>query len=232
MGLAGLTGRGVRVAIIDSGVNLGHPHIPAIAGGVEIMSQGEAPEYLDFLGHGTAVTAAIAEKAPEALLYAVKVFDRKLATTADRILRAIGWALGQQIQIANLSLGSRNPAHRESFSQIVAKAAAAGLVMVAARETSGIESLPGSLAGVIGVGLDWQCPRESYRYRMNGSRPLFLASGYPRAIPGIPVEHNLSGISFAVANMSGFVVRARQASPEASSTELETILMDGADSVT
>lgn len=228
MNFDGFTGRDIRVAIIDSGVNPAHPHIPVIKGGVEITAQGETPFYLDYLGHGTAVTAAIAEKAPDALLYAVKVFDRTLSTTADRILRAIDWAIRQQIHVANLSLGTRNPAHRESFAQMIARAAAAGLVLVAARETSGVESLPGSLSGVIAVGVDWDCPRNSYRCTMIESQPLFVASGYPRSIPGIPVERNLNGISFAVANMSGFVARARQASPKASPVELQTKLMEGA----
>jgi subtilisin family serine protease len=232
MNLEGLTGRGVRVAVIDSGVNPAHPHVGGVAGGVEITAQGETPIYLDYLGHGTAVAAAIAEKAPEALLYAVKVFDRALSTTADRILRAIVWSIGQKINIANLSLGTRNPAHRERFAEMIAKAAAAGLVLVAARETSGVESLPGALPGVIAVGLDWDCPRDTYRCTITDSQPLFFASGYPRSIPGIPVERNLNGISFAVANMTGFVARARQASPQGSLAELQAMLIDGATRVT
>src|SRR5437870_6787570 len=84
----------------------------------------------------------------------------------------------------------------------------AGLVLVAARENSGEESLPGALPGVIAVGLDWDCPRDTYRCTIANSEPLFFASGYPRSIPGIPVERNLNGISFAVANMTGFAARA------------------------
>jgi hypothetical protein len=49
--------------------------------------------------------------------------------------------------------------------------------------------------------------RESYTYR-EGTE--FFASGYPRPIPGVRQERNLSGISFAVANMTGFVVRVCQ----------------------
>ena len=228
MSFDAFTGRGIRVAIIDSGVNPTHPHITAIAGGVEITAQGETPAYLDYLGHGTAVTAAIAEKAPDALLYAVKVFDRTLSTTADRILRAIDWAIRQQTDVANLSLGTRNLAHRERFAQMIANATAAGLVVVTAHESSGVESLPGCLPGVIAVDVDWNCPRDTYRCTMIDSRPLFFASGYPRSIPGLPVERNLNGISFAVANMSGFVARARQAISQGSLVELQAILIQGA----
>jgi subtilisin family serine protease len=223
MTLDGLTGRGVRVAVIDSGVNLAHPHISGVAGGVEIAAPGETPNYIDRLGHGTAVMAAIAEKAPEARLYAVKVFDCTLATTAGRILQAIDWAIGQQIQIANLSLGTSNPARREPFAKMVAQASDAGLVLVAAEG-----SLPGDLPGVIAVALHSECPRQEYRYANKNGRPLFYASGYPRSIPGVPEDRNLNGISFAVANMTGFVARACEACGHGSVDELQAVLIAGA----
>ena len=55
------------VAVIDSGVHAEHPHVGSVAGGVTIEPDGEAhADYLDRLGHGTAVTAAILDKAPDA----------------------------------------------------------------------------------------------------------------------------------------------------------------------
>src|SRR5688572_503616 len=53
----GPTGRGVRIAVIDSGVFATHPHINGIAGGVAIALDGsEHSDFVDRLGHGTAVT--------------------------------------------------------------------------------------------------------------------------------------------------------------------------------
>ena len=228
MYLEGLTGRGVRVAFIDSGVNPAHPHVGGVAGAVEITPDGEGEVYLDYLGHGTAVAGAIREKAPEALLYAVKVFQRSLVTHIDRIIRAIEWCLSREIHIINLSLGTLNAAHRARFEQVVERAATVGSVLVAAGEASGQQSLPGCLPGVIPVGLDWECPRDAYRCSWKDSRLLFFASGYPRSIPGIPPQRNLNGISFAVANMAGFVARARQACGEGSLTSLQKVLVDGA----
>ena len=76
------TGRGVRVAIVDSGVHASHPHVGQVAGGIAIDSEGvQHADFVDRLGHGTAVTAAIREKAGEAELFAVKVFDRALSTS-------------------------------------------------------------------------------------------------------------------------------------------------------
>jgi subtilisin family serine protease len=225
---ANFTGRGVRLAIIDSGVNPAHPHVAGVAGGVRISAQGESDLYLDYLGHGTAVAGAIREKAPEAELYAVKVFDHALATDITTLIRAMEWAVARAMHIINLSLGTLNVAHREHFERAIAQANAAGCVVVAAREMNGQASLPGCLPSVIGVGLDRECPRESYRCVFTDSRPTFLASGHPRSIPGIPPERNLHGISFAVANLTGFVARARQACADGSIAAIEKMLIERA----
>src|SRR5271169_262875 len=88
------SGRGVRIAVIDSGVHANHPHIVSVAGGLSVRPGGEMEEgaYTDLLGHGTAVMAAIQEKAPEAQYFAVKVFHSSLRTTSDCLLTAIEWA--------------------------------------------------------------------------------------------------------------------------------------------
>jgi subtilisin family serine protease len=225
---AQLTGRDVRVAIIDSGVNPAHPHVNGVAGGVCVSADGLSPNYLDYVGHGTAVAGAIRERAPEAQLYAVKVFDQSLRTNAETILRAIEWAIENEMDIVNLSLGTVNQARRLQFEQVVARAAERNVVVVAAREMKDQPSLPGCLPSVLGVSLDWDCPRETYRYVAEHSSPTFFASGFPRSIPGVPPERNLSGISFAVANMSGFVALARQSIPGGSLQDLERRLIEAA----
>lgn len=214
------------MAIIDSGVNPAHPHVGGVAGGVCLNADGESQVYLDYVGHGTAVAGAIREKAPEASLYAVKVFDQSLRTNAETIIRAIEWTIENEMNVVNLSLGTINQSHRERFEEVVARAIERQVALVAAREVNDQLSLPGCLPSVIGVGLDWECPRDVYRCASDDSRATFLASGYPRSIPGVSPEHNLNGASFAVANMTGFVARARQAHPNASLVELEKMLIE------
>ena len=204
-GFAGRTGKGVRVAVIDSGVNAAHPHIRGVADGVTIGERIEEGEYTDVLGHGTAVMAAIQEKAPDAEYFAVRVFNAALRTNIDTIVRAVEWCLAKQVHVINLSLGTTNPAHRPRFEALIARG---GAVLVSAREANGVAALPGSLAGVIGVNLDWNCPRESFYCVQTANGVEWCASGYPRLMPGVPRERNLNGISFAVANMTGFVARA------------------------
>jgi subtilisin family serine protease len=178
-------------------------------------------DYVDRLGHGTAVTAAIREKAPDAELYAVRVFDRALSTRIGNLIAAIDWASSNGMHVANLSLGTSRPEHETALRDAVDRAAGHGMVIVAARDDEGVRWLPGSLPGVVGVQLDWDCPREEYRVADVDGATVFRASGYPREIPGVPRERNLNGISFAVANMTGFVARALATAPERS---LESIV--------
>jgi subtilisin family serine protease len=201
-------GKGVRVAVIDSGVNASHPHIGGVTGGVAIGPELDETGYTDRIGHGTAVMAAIKEKAPEAEYFAVRVFYSSLRTTVDLLLRAIEWCLANQIDVINLSLGTANPAHRERFMPLITQALEQGVVLVSARDSEGVPMLPGSLPGVIGVNLDWECPRDTYYCALAGNEFAMTASGYPRSLPGVPRTRNLQGISFAVANAAGFVVRA------------------------
>lgn len=205
--LAGKSGAGVRVAVIDTGVHADHPHVGGISGGIGFDQDGRPTEDLqDRLGHGTAVAAAIREKAPSSDLLAVKVFDRRLVTTGAALVEGIRWAIGQQVHIINLSLGTTNEAHRDALVAAVAEAEAAGARVVAAAPQPDAEWLPGALPGVVAVDVDWMCPRDECHVTIDGEgRVMLKASGYPRPIPGVPVDQNVSGLSFAVANATGFL---------------------------
>ena len=180
----------MKIAIIDSGIHPGHPHVGQVDGGITITPQGESDDMVDRLGHGTAVAGAIREKAPDAELYAVKVFDTRLSTNIEAIARALEWCRKHRMDLVNLSLGTKNPNHGD----LLARAIGDGMAVVSAAG-----AWPGNLPDVIGVAPDTDCPRDEFRYQ-NG---VFYASPYPRPIPGVPVEHNLHGVSFAVANMTG-----------------------------
>jgi hypothetical protein len=205
--LAGRTGRGVRVAVIDSGVHAGHPHVGGIQGGVAIDREGRiGDDVVDRLGHGTAVAAAIREKAPDAELLAVKIFDRALETTGAALAAAIRWAAAADADLINLSLGTANPQHEPALAEAVAAALRQGAVIVAAAPTPAHRWLPGALSGVVAVELDWLCPRDVCEVTTSGEgRQRVRASGYPRPIPGVPAERNVKGHSFAVANATGLL---------------------------
>ena len=199
----------VRVAVIDSGVHADHPHVGGVAGGIGIDEHGVAhADYVDRLGHGTAVTAAIREKAPDAEIFAIKVFDRELAATGQALVVACEHALTFGANIVNLSLGTQNVDHEAALSEVIGRLQQSGAIVIAAGEQGGVRWLPGSLAGVWAVELDWAVPRDTCKIdRLNRKGAAFRATGFPRPIPGVPPARNLKGLSFAVANVTGTVAR-------------------------
>jgi subtilisin family serine protease len=201
------SGRCLKIAVVDSGVNVRHPHITARTQGV-VIGLDDEQSWDDKLGHGTAVMAAIQEKAPGAEYYAVRLFGSSLRTTTGRLIQAIEWAIENQMDIVNLSLGTPNLDYRGTLQSLVERAASTGIILVSPVHTNQHAVLPGSLDGVIGVDVDWDLPRNRYRIGSVDGRPRYFASGFPRSLPGIAPARNLNGISFATANMTGFVARA------------------------
>jgi subtilisin family serine protease len=194
----------VRVAVVDSGVNVPHPHLPRVAGGFSIDLHGrEGEDYVDRLGHGTAVAAAIHEKAPDAEILVVKVFETSLATSVPTLVRAIERAIEEGARLVNLSLGTPNDLRARQLRPAVDRALEHGVLIVSAREHEGAMWFPGSMEGVVGVRLDWDQPRETVVAESPDGTRVLRASGYPRPIPGVPPRRNLHGISFAVANATG-----------------------------
>lgn len=208
------TGRGVRIAVIDSGVNPVHAHVRGVAGGMGYLPDGRmSADYLDRLGHGTAVTAVIREKAPQAHVYAVKVFQTKLECTVEALVGAIHWSIARDMAMINLSLGTANPAYERALAEAVGEAVGLGMTIVAAAPEPDVRWLPGALPGVVAVSLDWSLPRDECRIAVGqGGTVRAWATGYPRPLPGVPPEQNLKGLSFAVANVTGLL--ARRASAE------------------
>ena len=144
MFLAERTGKGVRIAVIDSGVHAAHPHVRGVSGGIAIREDGTLlDDYVDRLGHGTAVTAAIREKAPGAEIFVIKVFWRALATDIVTLARAIDEAAMRGATLINLSLGTADMQHRDRLEAAVARARALNAIIVAANDDGGVRWLPG-----------------------------------------------------------------------------------------
>ena len=101
----------IKIAIIDSGVDSSHPNVGNIAGGVsiEICENGEvvlSDDYYDCAGHGTACAGIIRKKAPNAMLYSVRIFDESLIADGRALVAAIRWCIENEMDVVNLSLGT------------------------------------------------------------------------------------------------------------------------------
>jgi hypothetical protein len=172
------------------------------------------------------VAAAIRDQVPDAELFAVRIFDRRLSANIGALVRAIEWAARSGMQLANLSLGSPKIEHVPVLQAAVAQAIAHHLVIVAARDDEGIRYYPGSLPGVVPVQVDWSLARKECRVVDVEGQPVIRASGLPREIPGVPPARNLHGVSFAVANATGLLARA-MAGADVRSAEQAIALLRG-----
>lgn len=136
-------GAGVDVAVLDTGVDLGHPDLsPNLAAGVNVLSPRRPPA--DDNGHGTHVSGIIAAAqnslgvvgvAPRVRIHPVKVLDRNGGGTLSDIVEGLDWCVRNGIRVANLSLGS--PEGNATFAQAVARAIDEGVVVVAAAGNNG-----------------------------------------------------------------------------------------------
>jgi serine protease AprX len=147
-----LTGAGVTIAIVDTGVDNQHVDLSGnkVTGWRDFVNGNEAP--YDDQGHGTHVASIAAGTgeannrytgvAPEASIVGVKVLDRNGSGSMTQIMEGIEWLIDQRdnlnIQVANLSLGSTESSDgRDALSQVVNAAVDHGITVVVAAGNSG-----------------------------------------------------------------------------------------------
>jgi hypothetical protein len=202
-----------------------------VAGGVGIRFKDGRIErdddFLDLIGHGTAVAATIREKAPEVELHSIRIFRRQLATHAESLLAAVEWAVNNSLHLVNLSLGCTQMTRRGAIEQACLRAERAGVFVVAAAEMEGKPSLPGCLSVAIGVKPDPDIPPSDYRCVEKEGETVYFASPWARELPGLSRENNFHGSSLAAANMTGIVARAVELHRPESVSELMEILRLG-----
>lgn len=228
---SGLTGRGVNVAVVDSGINPRHPHIGGIAGGIRISINGdriafEDGDFHDEIGHGTACAAVIRKKAPQSSLFSVKIFDQTLATYTSVLIAAIRWCIDWKMDVVNLSLGTRNEKSILGLREVCRLARQKGMIVVAASE-DGQATYPASFPEVFGVAAHPACSEDVLMYSGNSSI-RFLASGIPRPLPGLPPPMNFGGASIASAHLSGIMALLRERYFNCDLEEIEKTLINDA----
>ena len=216
----GSAGRGIRVVVVDSGINPRHSHVGGKVNGAGIY-RGEdgavhrGPDYEDTSGHGTAIAAVIRHVAPEAALFALKIFNGALVTTPDVLEGALSYALQAGARVVNLSLGMEAAPAAPSLRGLCRDAARAGIILVAsARNGSKKATVPASYDEVIGVKGDGRLGEDTLVYCPWGPCEC-LASPWPRSLPGLRRERNFRGNSFAAARVSGAIACLLEETPDA-----------------
>jgi len=154
------TGKGIKVAVIDTGIDVDHPDLIAnIKGGYNATSKKKS--YDDDNGHGTHVAGIIAAVdndigvigvAPEVDLYAIKALDAYGDGFVSDIVEGIEWCIENDIDIINMSIGMADDS--VLLHEAVQDAYSAGVVMVAAAGNNygGNCEYPAAYDEVVGVG--------------------------------------------------------------------------------
>ena len=224
-----LTGHGVRVAIVDSGVDPGHPRIRSIAGGVALSlgPDGEivsGRDFTDRAGHGTACAGIIRRKALEADLFSIRIFDESLQTEGRLLVAALQWAIDHRMDVVNMSLGTTDATNRDSLARICLQTCEAGLILVAAENNEGAESYPATFREVIGVAAGKVYGRYSYFFRPEETIECVARGDEQRLCWVQPREIMAGGTSFAAPHIAGIAALIRQAHPGISLPEVRAIL--------
>ena len=223
------TGRGVKVAVIDSGIDPAHPRIGRITGGVSISvaPDGQAifgTDFVDRTGHGTACAGIIRRKALEADLFAVRIFDESLSADGRALAAAIRWAVERRVDVVNLSLGTTDTAFRDAIAEACREAVSAGVILVAADHNEGLDSYPATLPEAIGVAGGNVRGRHEYLYRPGEAIECVARGEEQRLCWTGGREIILGGTSFAAPHIAGIVSLIREAYPRASLKEVREAL--------
>ena len=157
---SGNKGTGVKIAVIDTGIDYNHPDLDAnYAGGWDYIYNDAFPYDDSTNSHGTHVAGILSAEengtgvigvAPEAEIYAVKVLDSDGYGTLEGVIAGIEWAANNGMDIANLSLEGPTS---QPLQNACAQAFNAGVLLVAAggNTSGGAVKYPGGYSSVIAV---------------------------------------------------------------------------------
>src|SRR5262245_54151283 len=181
----GSAGRGVKVAVIDSGVDADHPAVGRSDGYVQISEAGEEMVYEpgphpDSYGHGTACSGIIRAAAPDCEIYSVKVLGAGLRGRGMVFAGGLHWAIENGMQVCNLSLGTTKKDYFTILHELADLAYFRGIVLVTAANNMPVPSFPSVYASVISVAAHETTDPELFYY--NPDPPVEFGA------PGIDVR--------------------------------------------
>jgi subtilisin family serine protease len=230
------TGAGVRVCILDSGIETGHPLVGAVERAVTVVDDGDAMSIVtdeegDVSGHGTACAGIVRSLAPDVSLSSARVLGADVNGRFATLRAGIEWAIEERFDVCNLSLSVRNRDFGLTLCELADRAAHGGTMLVCSAHNLPVESYPWRFASVLSVGSHDE--DDPWRIYYNPEPPVeFYARGVnvPIAWPGGGTV-NATGNSFAAPHVAGLVALIRSKHPGLRPFELKTVLYRLADNV-
>lgn len=227
--LGGATGRGIRVAVIDSGWDRTIDD-PRVLPGVSFVDPdddfalGQNDDDHDVLGHGTACVDLVLRVAPDARVVPVRVFGKQLETSPGTIHAALLWAVEAGVRVINVSLGTRLEYALHPLYAACEKARRAGIIVVAAGHNANDWSYPAIFENVIGVSAGRFASPYEFRYRAEDAMEC-EGWGVEQEVTWIGGERLVKhGTSFAAPNVAGIVALILEAHPGATLEEVRETL--------
>jgi subtilisin len=209
-------GKGVRIALLDSGIETSHPALRGLPLADDIVVVADDArlkivpgEGRDIYGHGTAVAAILHRLAPEAEIGSIRVLGESLAARTAIILEGARQAIERGYHILNCSFGCAVPEHVLKYKYWVDEAYTKGVHVVAAcnNQDSGRQEWPGAFTSVLTVNMA-RLPRDGELYYRPGRLVEFLARGVNVEVPWRGGARKVvTGSSFAAPQMAGLLAR-------------------------
>jgi subtilisin len=230
----GSTGRGVRVAVVDGGVEHDHPALgESVRGGVRIEYDEQAENNVriepdnppsDLSGHGTACAGIIHAIAPGAEITSVRVLGTDMKGRAIQFAAGIDWAVENGMHVANLSLSTSRPEYYGLFHHLADGAYFKNVVLVSAVNNLPEPSYPSLYSSVISVAAHEG--RNPLLYYYNPAPPVeFGAPGINIQVAWKDKQYLVcTGNSFAAPHIAGIVALIRAKHPDLTPFQIKTVL--------
>jgi subtilisin len=231
----GSTGAGVRVGIIDSGLEADHPRLRGrVVQSVAVeMVDGEPTvvpdESGDLFGHATACAGIIIGLAPEVELVSIRVLGANLSGKGTAFAAGLEWAIDQAIDVLSLSLSSKSEALFPVFHELVDKAYFRRIPLVSAANNVPAASYPSLFSSVFSVAAHGEA--DPWRLYYNPAPPVeFGAWGVDVPIAWKDGGSTVAtGNSFAAPHVAGMVALILAKHPGLTPFEVKSILAAVAD---
>ena len=233
------TGRGLRVAIVDSGVEGAHPAVGGrLVESVAVERDGDGWRVVpaspdDLVGHGTACAGIVHGLVPLADLVSIRVLGVDNRGNGGGFATGLEWAIESSgASVVNLSLSSRSDAFFAPLHELADEAYFRNVLLVSAANNLAVPSYPSLYAAVVSVAAHDVPTAEAWFY--NPAPPVeFGAHGLDVDVAWRGgTRMTVTGNSFAAPHITGLAARIRAAHPGITPFETKTLLAATADNAT